>query len=54
MDWRDNQADRGLQERTGPYQMDGFRHLAKVMVAGSNPVVRSRITYGIRDFPLCR
>ena len=26
--------------------MDGFQHLAKVTVAGSNPVVRSKISAG--------
>jgi len=25
--------------------MDGFQHLAKVRVAGSNPVVRSKSTF---------
>ena len=36
--WLDGAADQG----TGWNPMDGNRHLAKVGVAGSNPVVRSK------------
>src|SRR5208283_3214625 len=33
---------RGPRRRTEQHWMHGFHHLAKVRVAGSNPVVRSR------------
>ncbi len=34
--------------------MDGFQHLAKVRVAGSNPVVRSNQKGGSKDRRACR
>jgi hypothetical protein len=36
--WMDSSAGQG----TGENPVDGFRHLAKVRVAGSNPVFRSK------------
>ena len=42
----DEILDASARNRTGCYQMDGVLNVAKVGVAGSNPVVRSRQSPG--------
>ncbi len=42
MDVVENWMDETARQGTGPDQMDGNHHLAKVRVAGSNPVFRSK------------
>jgi hypothetical protein len=38
----DDQTDKRPRQQLEPHAVDGFLYLAKVRVAGSNPVVRSR------------
>ena len=40
--WVDGFVDGSAPGRTRPYYLDVFHNLAKVRVAGSNPVVRSK------------
>ncbi len=48
----DDETDGGPARRTEQHWMDGFQHLAKVRVAGSNPVVRSK--RNLKDPRACR
>jgi hypothetical protein len=47
VDWTDGFADRSPGGGPGATPLDAYRDLAKVRVAGSNPVVRSRSTFDL-------
>jgi hypothetical protein len=46
----DESVDGTPRLRTWDYAVDAFRHIAKVRVASSNLVIRSKITAGERPF----
>ena len=48
--WADESADRRPRQGTGTDSADGSLHVAKVRVAGSNPVVRSIVSPCQTDF----
>ena len=49
-DWADQTAERSPCQRSGAASADGDHNLAKVRVAGSNPVVRSKYALVSRHF----
>ena len=52
--WADESADRRPRQGTGTDSAEGSLHLAKVRVAGSNPVVRSLSRSQVTKYPVRR
>jgi hypothetical protein len=50
--WADEWADRSPRQGTGADSADGNHNLAKVRVAGSNPVVRSILRRQVTEYPV--